>query len=225
MTMIGVRIAHDGDFPPLTFVEGGRSRGLVIDLAVDVLARAGYEPDFVAVKLADHETALRAGTADAVAFKAMVPRFAATYDQSSPLLTTGAAWFAPARNGLPEGGPPDGARVVTPASGPLVDLLKHDYPRVDLATVGTYAEALGSVVDGAADIAALNFHIGAYLARRDYPEAFAIPAAPFDRQPIAFCVLKGQNGELLDAFDTALRQALADGLGRRLERQWLGGHR
>ncbi len=106
--------------------------------------------------------------------------------------------------------------------GLVVELLTHDHSNLALSTVDSYAEALDAVVGGAADVAALNFHVGGNLARRDHPDAIAVPGAPFESQPIAFCVLKGRNGDLLSAFDRALADALSEGIGERLERHWLG---
>ena len=116
-----------------------------------------------------------------------------------------------------------GARVVTPGSGPLVGLLRRDHSDLALSLVDSYAEALAAVAAGTADVAALNFHVGGHLARRDYAETIIVPAAPFERQPTAFCVLKGHNADLLSVFDSALAEAKREGLGERLERQWLGG--
>ncbi len=217
-----VRIAHDADFAPLAFVDGSASRGLVVELLTDVLARIGHAPEFVIVPLAGHEAALRSGAVDALAFKAVIPEFAEKYDQSAPMVTTGAAWFGPRDNNWGGTSPPAGARVVTPGSGPLVGLLTRDHSYLALSTVDSYAEALAAVAGGAADVAALNFHVGGYLARRDHPDALAVPGAPFESQPIAFCVLKGRNGDLLSAFNRALADALSEGIGERLERHWLG---
>ncbi len=217
-----IRIAHDADFAPLAFFDGRDSRGLVVELLTDVLARIGHAPEFVIVPLAGHEAALRSGAVDALAFKAIIPEFAEKYDQSAPMVTTGAAWFGPRDNNWGGTSPPAGARVVTPGRGPLVGLLTRDHSYLALSTVDSYAEALAAVVGSAADVAALNFHVGGHLARRDHPDAITVPTAPFERQPIAFCVLKGHNGDLLSAFDRALADALREGIGERLERHWLG---
>ncbi len=76
MSETPIRIAHDADFAPLAFFDGRASRGLVVELLTDVLARIGHAPDFVIVPLAGHEAALRSGAVDALAFKAIVPDFA-----------------------------------------------------------------------------------------------------------------------------------------------------
>lgn len=215
-----LRIAHDADFPPLTFVDGAESRGMVIDFLKEIFDRIGHSPAFVAVPLADHEEALRRGAADAVAFKATVPEFIAIYDFSAPLLTIGGAWFRPVGDTGTD--LPAGARVVTPGRGPMLGVVRRDYSHFSLTAVESYAEALVAVADGAADAAALNFQIGGYLARRDHPESIAIPAAPFAPQPIGFCVLKGNNSELLSTFDRALEKTIGEGVRDRLGAHWLG---
>ena len=45
----------------------------------------------------------------------------------------------------------------------------------DMIAVETYAEALNAVIAGAADRAALNFHVGSTLAQRNHPGRFALP--------------------------------------------------
>ena len=222
MAATTIRIAHDADFAPLAFHDGRESRGLVVELLTDVLARIGRAPEFVIIPLAGHEAALRSSAVDALAFKALVPEFAEIYDQSAPVVVTGAAWFGPAGNDWAGSDPPAGACVVTPGRGPLVGLLRRDHSALSLSLVDIYAEALAAVACGAADVAALNFHVGGYLARRDHPDAIIVPSAPFEVQPTAFCVLKGDNGDLLSAFDSALAEALGEGVGERLERKWLG---
>ena len=192
-----IRVAHDADYAPLAFHDGTASRGLVVELLVDVLARIGRAPEFVIIPLAGHEAALRSGAVDALAFKALIPEFAEIYDQSAPVVVTGAAWFGPRGNDWGGTVPPAGARVVAPGRGPLVGLLRRDHSELSLSLVDSNAEALAAVAGGAADAAALNFHVGGHLARRDHPETVIVPTAPFERQPTAFCVLKGHHGDLL----------------------------
>ena len=70
----------------------------MIELLVDVLARIEHAPAFVVIPLAGHEAALRSGDVDSLAFKAVIPEFAEVYDQSAPVVITGAAWFGPRGN-------------------------------------------------------------------------------------------------------------------------------
>jgi hypothetical protein len=129
-----IRIAHDADFAPLAFLDRGASRGWVVELLTDVFARIGRTPEFVIIPLAGHEAALRSGAADALAFKSINSEFAEKYDQSAPLLTTGAAWFGPRDNDWGGSNPPAGARVVTPGRGPWVGLLSRDHSDLALST-------------------------------------------------------------------------------------------
>lgn len=223
MAATAIRIAHDADFAPLAFAEGGVSRGLVVELLTEILARIDHAPEFVVVPLAGHEAALRSGEVDAVAFKAVIAEFAEIYHQSAPVVITGAAWFARHDNDRVGSDPPAGARVVTPGRGPLVGSLTRDHSHLALSVVDSYAEALAAVAGGSADVAALNFHVGCYLARRDHAETISVPVAPFELLPIAFCVLKSQNKGLPRAFDSALAEVLGGGIGERLERRWLDG--
>ena len=195
---------------------------MLVDFLREIFRRLDISAAFVPVALADHEDALRRGTADAVAFKAIVPEFEAIYDFSAPLLISGGAWFRQNGVSAAEFDPPAGARIVTPGRGPMLGVVRRDYPHLVVSAVDSYADALAAVAAGEADAAALNFHIAGHLARRDYPETIAVPPAPFAPQPIAFCVLKNRHGDLLKAFDRALAQSIREGVREQIQTRWLG---
>jgi len=196
------RIGHDPDLPPLNFVEHGASRGLVIDIVEVLFRRIGHEAVFAPAPLARLEAALGAEI-DAIAFQGIVPERRARLDFAEPYFESGGAWFVRAGSRPPA----DGARVVTPAAGPLAGEVARKFPGLRLTTVASYRDALNAVREGAADAAALNQQVGTYLCRRDFADAFALPDRPFSPVPIAFAVAKGTHAALLADFSRALAEA------------------
>ena len=209
------RIGHDPDFPPLNFVENGASRGLVIDIVEQLFRRIGRDAVFVPVALAQLETALETAI-DGIAFQGIVPERRARLDFAQPYFDSGGAWFV--RTGAPL--PADGARIVTPAAGPLAGEVARKFPGLRLAKVANYHDALRAVLAGTADAAALNQQVGTYLCRRDFADAFTLPDRPFSPVPIAFAVGKGAHGELLAAFSRELTQA--PDIVAQAKARWLG---
>jgi ABC-type amino acid transport substrate-binding protein len=170
---------------------------------------------FVAVPLAQLEAALEVRI-DGIAFQGIVPERRARLDFAQPYFDSGGSWFV--RTGAPL--PAEGARVVTPATGPLAGEVARKFPGLRLVKVAGYHDALSAVLAGTADAAALNQQVGAYLCRRDFAGAFTLPDRPFSPVPIAFAVKKGAHGELLAAFSRELMQARD--IVAKAKARWLG---
>ena len=217
-----IRIGYEADFAPLTFLQEGEPRGLVIEILVHAFARTGHGTEFVSVPLPDQERSLQAGEIDAIAFKAAIPDRAGSLDFSIPLATSGGAWFSKGGVSARER-PVPGSRVATPGTGPLLAQLRRDHPDLVYPDVDTYAESLTAVVDGEADCAALNFHVGRFLASRDHPGRFTLPDAPFEPLALALAVEKNENGPMLGVLDAALAELRSDGTLEAFEARWIGG--
>ena len=214
-----LRVGYEADFAPLTFTEDSEAEGLVIDTLNLAFGRIGCVAEYVAVALPKQETAVAEGEIDAIAFKAVIPERAASYDFSKPITTSGAAWFT--HDGIPFGkNPSAGSRIATPGAGPLLAQLRRDYPDLVYPDVDTYAESLDAVISGTADCAALNFHVGCYLANRDHPGRFNLPDTPFQKLSLALAVAKSANASLLRDFDAALAELREDGSLGEIEKRW-----
>lgn len=216
---VRLRVGYEADFAPLTFSEDGKARGLIIESLIRVFDVVRCVAEFVPVALPDQEKAISAGTIDAIAFKAATPERAASYDFSKPISTSGAAWFA-FPGILSADRPSTGQRIATPRAGPLLAQLQREYSDLVYLDVATYAESLEAVVTGAADIAALNFHVGCYLANRDHPGRFNLPDVPFQKLLLALAVAKGTHASLLRDFDAALVELREDGSLEEIEKRW-----
>lgn len=219
--MADLTLGYDPDFAPLTFAAGDRCRGLVIDILSRVFDIAGIDTAFVPVPLAGHDAAVTGGGTDGVAFKAVIAGRESAYDFSAPLMETGAAWFCLPGVRIGASGPPANARLATPARGPLAAQIQREYPDHPFIPVDSYDDALAAVVEGTADVAALNFHIGCHLSNRTFPGKFVLPAAPFQAMPIALALAAGRFGGVLARLNpviTALREVRGVSA---IERQWL----
>lgn len=214
-----LRVGYEADFAPLTFTVDGSARGLVVELLNRVFDLVGCVADFVPVALPVQDKAVAEGEIDAIAFKAAIPERAASYDFSKPIMTSGAAWFS--RDGIPSGESPSaGSRIATPGAGPLLAQLRREYPDLVYLDVDTYAESLDAVIGGTADCAALNIHVGCYLANRDHTGRFILPDAPFQKLVLALAVAKGTHASLLRNFDAALAALGDDGSLDEIEKRW-----
>lgn len=98
--------------------------------------------------------------------------------------------------------------------------LQREYSDLVYLDVATYAESLEAVVTGAADVAALNFHVGCYLVNRDHPGRFNLPDGPFQTLLLALAVAKGTHASLLRDFDAALVELREDGSLSEIEKRW-----
>lgn len=214
-------IGYEADFAPLTFLDGGKSCGLVVDLLREAFGRIDVSAQFVPVPLAEQDAAVQAGNIGAVAFKAIIAERAGVYDFSLPVATSGAAWFVLQPRSAEPYAPDAAARIATPGKGPLIAQLQRNFPEAIFPEIQTYSEALIAVRDGAADCAALNFHVGRYLAKRDHPGQFVLPETPYLKTPLGVAFARGQNEELRNRFNTVIGEMQAGGTAAVIESKWL----
>jgi ABC-type amino acid transport substrate-binding protein len=215
-----LKVGHDPDFPPFAWYAGRESRGWLIELVAAALTRARVKATFVPTPLPRLETALESGEIDAIAFHGVVPERRIKLAYSAPLIASGGAWFLPETTTWVDEDPPAGASVATPERGPLAGVIAQRYPRVKLVKVADYPAALNAALDGKADAAALNIHVGAYLVRRDFAGRFHLPKKPFLSIDLAFCCLAGAHDDLLAAIDTALAALRKEGVTADLEQKY-----
>jgi polar amino acid transport system substrate-binding protein len=201
-----IRLAYGNPFPPLAFSEGGRTRGVVIDILSHVLARVRVRARFIPAPMEEVERLLEAREVDGIAFYAVTPERKMVLDFSDPLLVTGAALFVkssePAASNLREY---ESKSLVTPKTGPLSEYIQREVPGAKLVLVRDYLEALRYVLDGKASAAALNYHVGRDLVRRLFPGGFTPPGKAFLEMPLAVAMLKGENSPLLSKISEALK--------------------
>ncbi|MBT3989815.1 MAG: amino acid ABC transporter substrate-binding protein [Rhodospirillaceae bacterium] len=220
-----IKIAVEPDFLPLTSLidhkASGQATGMIIEILEAVFADTDLVPEFVPVPLAQQLTALNAGDIDAIAFKAITPGHDRGCDFSLPIIKTGAAWFAPKGNPWTPDQATDRSRIATPGTGPLAASLRAKFPKLEILETVSYDASLKAVVETQADVAALNFHIGCYLAERGYSQEIEIPAEPYEQLDAALAVNEGDPENILGDFNTALERVIASGLIPEIETKWL----
>jgi polar amino acid transport system substrate-binding protein len=216
-----VRIAHAQSFPPFAELKDGKSEGLAVDILRAAAARAGVTIEFVAVPFEQLPRTLLDGRADAIFPLANTPERKASYDFSAPLLLTGAALYVRAPNEAPEDLEAlSGKTVVTPATGPVAAFIEKNAPAAKLVRTANYEESLEQLVNGQADVAALNFHTGARIAARLYPGQVSASHRKFMEVPFGVAVPKGRRADLLQRLDNGLAAIRADGAWQRINAQW-----
>lgn len=207
--MTSIRIGYNPDFAPFAALKDGQAVGSVIERLVPALEAAGLEATFVPVPLPEMKARLLAGDVDALAGVGMAGERQDIFAFSKPLVVTGGAWIAAADSGWPgdddlRAAAPGRWRVVTPALGPLVAPIRERFPDLDLTVCEDYPSALQAVLDGHADAAALNLHVGCLMAQRDHPGQFRMPETPFVTLPLGLAVPSGDPAGLLPRIDAHL---------------------
>ena len=216
-----VRIAHNTPFPPFAELKDGKSQGLAIDILRTAAGRAGIETEFIAVPIEQVEQTLRDGRADAL-LQSPNPERLKSLDFSAPVLTTGGALYVRSPNPTPENLlVMSGKVVVTPQAGPLAAIISRSAPAVKLSVTTDYEQSLARLIDGTADAAALNYHVGGALADRLYPGQVTKPRGMFWEAPLAIGVLKGQRGDILDRLNKGLAAIRDDGTWQQINARWV----
>lgn len=217
-----VRLLYPLSFSPFAFTEEGSARGLVIDLLVKILSRFSLETLFLPSRISEIETQLRSQKADAIACHGITPDRRMILDFSDPLVVTGAGFFID--SSMPEvseSGKGEGKRIVTPGTGPLVTYLKRSFPKAKLLLAEDYPESLRIVLDGEADAAALNIHVGKGLADRLFPGRFTVPQKMLFEVPLGVAVLKGSQTGFLSQVNVGLRDIREDGSYEEILKKWI----
>jgi ABC-type amino acid transport substrate-binding protein len=202
-----LRIGFDDPFAPFAWLDGGRPAGTLLERVAGLAVAGGCTAEFVALPIERSDEALRRGEVDLLAFKAVIPERREAFVFSRPLLSTGAALFAPAAAMLPGGGDVarcGGLRIATPAKGPLVAALGRACPDATVLPTDDYASALRAVLTGDADAAALNVHVGAHMARERFPGRFGEAGPTFARLELAMAGLRGRAEPIFERLGVGL---------------------
>lgn len=215
-----ITLAYDDPFPPLAFNDEGTAKGAAIDILSEALV--GIQVRFIPSPMDRVKHLLDAREADGIAFYAITPEREIVFEFSDSFLLTGAALFVkspePAPSGLAEC---QGKRIVTPKTGPLSKFIESKAPEAALLLVKDYRESLEAVLEGKADAAALNIHVGGDLIQRKFTGQFSIPQKPFLELPLAVAMLKGSDPLLLRQINEGLRRLKKEGAYAGILERWL----
>jgi polar amino acid transport system substrate-binding protein len=200
-----LRVAHAQSFPPYAEAREGRSEGMAVDILRAAAAKAGFELVFVVVPFEELQRTLEDGRAQAIFPTGITPERRKTLDFSAPLLSTGGSLYVRAPGQAPEDlRAMDGKTVVTPRTGPLAAYIEKNAPQVKVVRTASYEESLALLVEGKADAAALNSHVGGRIADKLYPGKVNVARRMFLEVPLAVAVAKGTQGEMLKRLDAGI---------------------
>ena len=216
-----IKLAYVDPFPPFAYSSSGQSEGFGIEILDAVLKEVDIKPVYIPKGLDVIKRALQSGEADGIAVYAITPERQKIYDYSDAVIQTGAGLFV-AVSHSPDFDLEDcaGKKVCTPKEGPLTNLIKMSFPDVNLETVSDYPAALEAVAQGKADGAALNFHVGARLARELFPGQFKMPEKMFFFFFLAVAVLKGKRGDVLKQINKGLKRLKDKGTLQMINDKW-----
>jgi len=86
----------------------------------------------------------------------------------------------------------------------------------------SYEESLAMLVEGKADAAALNSHVGGRIADKLYPGKVNVASRMFLEVPLAVAVKKGTQAAFIQELDKGLAAVRADGTWDAVNRRWTG---
>ena len=218
-----VRVAHAESFPPYAEARDGRSEGMAVDLVRAAAAKAGLELAFVVVPFEQLQRTLEDGRAEAIFPTGITPERRKTLDFSAPLLSTGGSLYVRAPQQAPDGlASMEGKTVVTPRTGPLAAYIEKNAPQVKVLRTASYEESLALLVEGKADAAALNSHVGGRIADKLYPGKVNVARKMFLEVPLAVAVARGTQAATLKRFDEGIAAIRADGSWEQINQRWTG---
>ncbi|HIF66443.1 MAG TPA: transporter substrate-binding domain-containing protein [Acidimicrobiia bacterium] len=194
-----VRVGYQEDFPPFVGSGPAGPQGLAVDILTAAFEKLGIDAGWVHLSLAGQIPALRNGDVDMLACLGVTAERQNEVVFGEPIIQTGGALFT-----LQER-PTELARIVTPSTGPLVAATQAAYPTCSVLEADNYPHALSLVIEGRADAAALNFHVGSQIAEREFPQRFTLPDTTFHTVHLAPAWAPSHD----DAFRNAITGVLA----------------
>jgi ABC-type amino acid transport substrate-binding protein len=215
-----IKLAYNDPFPPFAINKEGGPQGLAIDILQEALARVSLKVVFVPMPMNRIQDLLHAEKADGIALFGINPERKKIYDYSEPYIFTGGALFLKFPNRPPSDLKElEDKRVATPQKGPLAGYIKKSL-KVNLILVQDYLAALKVVLEDKADAAALNIHVGTYLANQLFPGKFTLPKKVFLEIPLAIAVSKGSQAKFLKHFNKGLKNIKKDGTYAKIIEKW-----
>ena len=192
-----MKVGYDLGFSPFSYLKDGKASGLVIERIIAIFEKARISLELIPAELTELGEGLTNGRFDMLAVMAKTKERVKTLSFTKPIIVSGGAWFNDIISSpLMDGELPKSA--ITPKVGPLVSQINNLFPEIDLITSENYDTSLKAVLDGKADAAALNWHVGRMLIDEKYQGFFHIPAAPFNTMPLYMAGRKDDPNGMID---------------------------
>lgn len=204
-----IRIGYLSSFAPFCATGSDGPEGLVVDQLDSCFAVLELEVLWSPTSLDEQLDHLLGGRIDLIAALGVTDERRQVVSFTRPLVETGGALFSRrgeaasvSRRG--EAAPGLAASIVTPGAGPLVESARKCFPAAEILLVDGYAEALMAVLDGVADAAALNLHVGIELVERSHPGRFRLPDRPFEELTLAAAFASGHLEDVRRRLDDVI---------------------
>jgi polar amino acid transport system substrate-binding protein len=203
-----VVLAHAAGFSPFAELTPQGSSGIAVDVLREAAKRAGLRVQLLALPFAELHKAAFNGVAAAIFPVGINGHRESQFDFSDPLIMSGGALFTRCSEGddAPTLESLSGKVVTTPGAGPLYDLIRQSSAAIRLLPSTNYEESFAQLIDGRADAAALNFHVGKTMIEQDYAGLVRAPSSTFVDLPMAVAVPRRARRGLIEKLNFALRQ-------------------
>ena len=193
-----VRVGYQEDFPPFVASGPAGPQGLAVDILTAGFEKLGIDAEWVPLSLTEQISALCNGDVDMLACLGVTAERQNEVVFGELIIRTGGALFTL------EGQWAEPTRIVTPSAGPLIAATQAAYPTCSIVKAGDYPHALSLVIEGYADAAALNFHVGSQVAEREFPGRFAPPDTTFQTVYLAPAWAPSHDAAVRTAITNAL---------------------
>lgn len=213
-----IRIGFNEDFFPFAYGSSEHCAGMVIDIAKTIFTDVGLQIQWIPLNTGNIQEQLGQNNLDIIAGVAINDERNKQIRFSEPILLTGGAWFMACGSSTHHLPP---KRVSTPGTGPLGAIINQQYPDIEVVTTENYSTAMQDVLSGAVDATALNFHVGRYIAVRDFPKLFMLPEVPFHTLPLAMAFSDAVPDALINEINGSLQALRNNGSLQRLTATFL----
>jgi len=193
-----VRVGYQEDFSPFAALGPEGPEGLAVDILARGFESLGVEVSWMPLPLDRQLSSLSEGEVDLLACLGITDERRREVVFGEPILLTGGAIFRLLEM------PTELVRIATPSAGPLTTVTKNSFPDCSLVTVDDYPTALKLVVEGRADAAALNAHVGQQVAEREFPGKFDFSSPIFHEVSLAPAWALEHDGQLREALINAI---------------------
>ena len=208
-----VTFAHAAMLPPFAEQTPQGSRGIAVDILLEAAKRAGLSVKILALPFEELHTAVSTGVASAIFPIGISAERKKLFDFSDPLIMTGGGLFTKIVHGaeMPTLEALSGKVVTTPITGPLFDIIKENSPNIRLLPSANYEESFQQLIDGRAEAAALNFHVGRAMIEQRFAGLVRAPLSTFVDLPMAVAASRNEKRWLIEILNLSLRQIRSEG--------------
>ncbi|MBC7256824.1 MAG: basic amino acid ABC transporter substrate-binding protein, partial [Chloroflexi bacterium] len=220
-------IATDAAFPPMEFVDENKNIvGFDIDLMNAIAKVMGFEVEFKNTAWDGIFAGLESGDYDAILSAVTITdERKAKYDFSDPYINAGQAVVVRADETAIQSHQDLPGKTVGAQIGTTGALAVQEMQGVTLKEYDTIDLALLDLVSGNLDAVVVDTPVAAdyALASEQFKGKLKIVGEPFTDEWYGLVVRKGENADLLKAFNEGLKKIKADGTYDKIYAKWIAG--